>query len=152
MGRISVEHIAEAAERIDQVFRDTPQFVSEPLSALLGATVMLKVETLNPIRSFKGRGTDYLLHRIDVPAPGLVCASAGNFGQGIAYAGRRRGHRVTVFAAVNAIPLKVKRMRELGAEVVLAGDDFDAAKELARRRASETGAMFVEDGAAAPIP
>ena len=146
-----MQNISEASQVIDPVFRDTPQFVSEPLSELFGATVVLKVETVNPIRSFKGRGTDYLLHRLEVPPAGLVCASAGNFGQGLAYAGRRRGHPVTVFASVNANPLKVDRMRGLGAEVLLAGDDFDAAKEHARRRASETGAKFVEDGRLAPI-
>jgi len=149
--RVSVENIAEAAEIIDPVFRDTPQFVSEPLSELFGATVVLKVETVNPIRSFKGRGTDYLLHRIEVPDAGLVCASAGNFGQGLAYAGRKHGHRVVVFAAENATPLKVERMRRLGAEVVLAGHDFDAAKDFARKRAEETGATFIEDGAEPPI-
>lgn len=144
--RLSVENIAEASEIIDPVFRDTPQFVSEPLSEALGATVVLKVETLNPIRSFKGRGTDYLLHRIEAPASGLVCASAGNFGQGLAYACRKRNVRVTVFAAENATPLKVERMRALGAEVVLRGDDFDAAKDHARAHAAAVNAMFIEDG------
>jgi threonine dehydratase len=148
---LSVEHISEASAVIDPVFRDTPQFVSEPLSELIGTTVVLKVETINPIRSFKGRGTDYLLHRIQPPPAGLVCASAGNFGQGLAYSGRRRGCPVTVFAAVNATPLKVERMRALGAEVILRGDDFDAAKEFARQRAAETGALFVEDGSLEPI-
>jgi len=151
VGRISLEAIAEASELIDPVFRDTPQFVSEPLSELLGATVVLKVETLNPIRSFKGRGTDYLLHRIEPPPAGLVCASAGNFGQGLAYACRKRGVRVTVFAAENATSLKVQRMRALGAEVVLRGKDFDAAKEHARAHAAATNAMFVEDGQVAAI-
>jgi threonine dehydratase len=151
MGRISVENIAEASQVIDPVFRDTPQFVSEALSERLGATVVLKVETVNPIRSFKGRGTDYLLHELDVPAPGLVCASAGNFGQGLAYAGRKRGHTVTVFAAVAANPLKVQRMRALGAEVVLEGDDFEAAKRSARRHADAKGALFIEDGVAPAI-
>jgi threonine dehydratase len=146
VGGISVESIAEAAEAIDPVFRDTPQYVSEPLSDVLGATIVLKVETLNPIRSFKGRGTDYLLHRIEAPAAGLVCASAGNFGQGLAFAGRKRGCPVTVFAAVNASPLKVERMRALGAEVVLDGEDFAAAKQAARERAAAGGALFIEDG------
>src|SRR6266702_3623916 len=63
----------------------------------------------------------------------------------------RPGHGVIVFAAVNASPIKVDRMRALGAEVVLEGDDFDAAKEAARAHAEKTGALFVEDGALAPI-
>ena len=148
---VSIERIAEAAETIDPVFLHSPQYECEPLSAHLGVAAVLKVECLNPIRSFKGRGTDYLMHRIEVPELGLVCASAGNFGQGMAYAARKRGHRVIVFAAVNASPIKVDRMRALGAEVVLEGEDFDAAKEAARAHAEKTGALFVEDGALAPI-
>ncbi len=148
---VSIERIADAAEAIDQVFLHSPQYECEPLSARLGIATVLKVECLNPIRSFKGRGTDYLMHRIEVPARGLVCASAGNFGQGMAYAARKRGHRVTVFAAVNASAIKVDRMRGLGAEVVLEGEDFDAAKEAARTHSEKVGALFVEDGALAPI-
>ncbi|HEV2216084.1 MAG TPA: pyridoxal-phosphate dependent enzyme [Candidatus Dormibacteraeota bacterium] len=148
---VSIERIAEAADVIDPVFLHSPQYECEPLSAGLGVATVLKVECLNPIRSFKGRGTDYLMHRIEAPTRGLVCASAGNFGQGMAYAARKRGHRVTVFAAVNASPIKVERMRGLGAEVVLEGADFDAAKEAARAYAAAIDALFVEDGALAPI-
>lgn len=149
--RIGVDRIPQAYRLIDPAFRDSPQYLSEPLSQALGLDVVLKVETINPIRSFKGRGTDYLLHRLGPHDRGYVCASAGNFGQGMAYAARKRRRAVTVFAAVNANPLKVARMRALGAEVVLAGDDFDAAKAHARLRAESTGAIFVEDGTLAPI-
>jgi threonine dehydratase len=150
-GRITAEGIARAFGFIDAAFVDSPQYLSEPISKRLGLDVVLKVETINPIRSFKGRGTDYLLHRLGAREEGYVCASAGNFGQGMAYAARKRHRPVTVFAAVNANPLKVERMRALGAEVVLEGEDFDAAKAHARRRAETTGAMFVEDGTLAPI-
>jgi threonine dehydratase len=148
---ISVDRIAEAAEAIDPVFRDTPQYVSEPLSSRLGMTVVLKVETVNPIRSFKGRGADYLLHRVGSQPTQFVCASAGNFGQGMAYAARKRGMRLTVFAAVTANLLKVDRMRALGADVILEGRDFDEAKEGALRHATETGAFYIEDGLLGPI-
>jgi threonine dehydratase len=111
------------------------------------------VETLNPIRSFKGRGADFLVQELlrRGRVPPLVCASAGNFGQGLAYACRKRGIPLTVHAARNANPLKVERMRALSAEVRLAGDDFDGAKELAYRSASETGALMVVDGEAPEI-
>jgi threonine dehydratase len=143
---ISIDRITEAAQAIDPVFRDSPQFVCEPLSKRLGVTTVLKVECVNPIRSFKGRGTDYLLHRLGSRPDGLICASAGNFGQGMAYAARKRGDPLTVFAAVAANPLKVDRMRALGADVVLEGADFDAAKAAAKARAERTGALYVEDG------
>jgi threonine dehydratase len=148
---ISIAGIQDAARVIDPVFRDTPQFVCEPLSDQLGVSTVLKVEIINPIRSFKGRGTDYLLHRLGPQPNGIVCASAGNFGQGMAYAARKRSVQMTVFAAVTANPLKVDRMRALGATVVLEGNDFDDAKNGAVQHASSTGAFYVEDGLLGPI-
>ena len=144
---LSLERIAEAARVIDPVFLHSAQFVSGALSDRLGLRLLCKVELLNPIRSFKGRGADYFLQRLGAEPRPLVCASAGNFGQGLAYAAARRGRPVTVFAAHTANPLKLERMRRLGAEVRLAGDDFDAAKLAARAYADQTGARFVEDGA-----
>ena len=143
---ISPDRIAEARNTIDPVFTSTPQFVSEPLTDLLGLRLLVKVECVNPIRSFKGRGADWFLHTLDQDGD-LVCASAGNFGQGLAYAARRRSRKLTVFAAETANPLKVARMRALGADVKLEGRDFDAAKDAAREHARSAGAIFVEDGA-----
>ena len=135
---MSIDRIREAASVIDPVFLKSPQFVSEPL----GANIVLKVETVNPIRSFKGRGTDYLLHRLGDQTRELVCASAGNFGQGMAYACRKRGIRLKVFASESANPLKIERMRALGAHVELVAGDFDDAKDAAR----QDGGLFIEDG------
>jgi threonine dehydratase len=95
------------------VFLNTPQFVCEPLGDRLGARLALKIETLNPIRSFKGRGTDWLVSRAQHGVR-LVCASAGNFGQAMAYSCRRRGLDLTVYASTGANELKVERMRALG--------------------------------------
>lgn len=144
--RIVAKDIDAAAGVIDPVFLDSPQFVSEPLSAQVGVEVLVKVETLNPIRSFKGRGADYLMHRHTASGTeAIVCASAGNFGQGMAFAGRTHGVPVVVFASPNANPLKIERMRALGADVRLEGEDFDSAKIAARAFAERSGARFVED-------
>lgn len=142
--RLSLDRIDAAGRAIDPVFLGTPQFVCEPLGEELGLAVALKIETINPIRSFKGRGADWLVRQADPDHP-LVCASAGNFGQAMAYACRKRGLPLTVYAAQAANPLKLARMRALGAAVVLHGADFDAAKREARRIAAERGARFVED-------
>jgi threonine dehydratase len=107
---------------------------------------LCKIETLNPIRSFKGRGADYLLHRLAATDETLVAASAGNFGQGLAYACRARGVKAILFAATSANSLKIERMRALGADVRLAGADFDAAKQAARDFARLPGYRFIEDG------
>jgi threonine dehydratase len=144
---LALDHIEQAAATIDPVFRQTPQFSDAALSELIGTELVVKVETLNPIRSFKGRGADYLMRELAGDAR-IVCASAGNFGQAMAYAGGRRGVPVLVFAATTANAAKVTRMRQLGAEVILAGADFDEAKDAARSYAGgRPGCLFVEDGA-----
>ena len=143
--RLSLDRIEQASRVIDPVFLHAPQFVCEPLSDELGTRLLLKIETLNPIRSFKGRGAVWCVSHLPAEAR-LVCASAGNFGQAMAYACRKRAIPLTVFAGVNANPLKIERMRALGAEVVLHGEDFDAAKLEAKRVAAAVGARMVEDG------
>ncbi len=144
MTRISLSRIRDAAAGIDPVFLRTPQYECEPLSSALGASLQVKVESLNPIRSFKGRGASWFV--AGAPDGHLVCATAGNFGQAMAHACRAAGRPLTVFAATAANPLKVARMRAMGADVRLGGANFDAAKDEARRWCEETGARFVEDG------
>lgn len=144
-GRISTERIEAAMRSIDPVFLNSPQVSFPALSAELGCDLQLKVETLNPIRSFKGRGASCFVASLERPRP-LVAASAGNFGQGLAFAARAAGLPITVFAATAANPLKVARMRDFGATVMLEGADFDSAKAAARAHAAATDALFVEDG------
>lgn len=144
--RLSLERIEHAARVIDPVFTGTPQFVSDTLSEQLGLRLIVKVETVNPIRSFKGRGADYFVHTLGRDRTPLVCASAGNFGQGLAYAASKAGLRLDVFAATHANPFKLTRMQQLGAQVHRAGRDLDEAKDAARAFATEQGAYFVEDG------
>ena len=143
-GRISIERIEQAISVIGPEFLNTPQFECEPLSAELEARVVVKIETINPIRSFKGRGSELYISKVPAGSD-VVCASAGNFGQAIAYSARRRAVRATVFAARNANPLKLDRMRSLGADIRLFGEDFDAARGEARRVAGEgTGRLVVD--------
>jgi threonine dehydratase len=142
--RITIQRIEAAARAIDPVFLHTPQWVCEPLGDEIGVRVALKAEILNPIRSFKGRGADWLVQNVPSGAA-LMCASAGNFGQAMAYACRARGVSLTVYAAETANPLKIARMRAMGANVLLSGEDFDAAKATGRAVASREGIRFIED-------
>lgn len=148
--RLRLENVLRAASLIDPVFLNSPQFNCEPLSAELGCALTLKLETANPIRSFKGRGAGYLVaaRLADGSLKGrrLVGASAGNWGQALAYACRAHGIPLTLFAATTANPLKVARMKALGAEMVLTGHDFDAAKEAGEAHARATGGLWVADG------
>ena len=100
-----------------------------------------------PVRSFKGRGTETVMSDVSQRAgsPAAVCASAGNLGQALAYSGARRGIPVTVVAARTANPLKIERIRALGASVRLEGIDIENARLSARRIAVDEGACLVED-------
>lgn len=144
---LSLANIEKAARLIDPVFLHSPQYEDGALSAALGRRVLVKVETANPIRSFKGRGSDFFARSLDSKQR-IVCASAGNFGQAMAYVGRSRHISVQVFVANDVNPAKAERMRSLGARVILCEGDFDVAKESARRAAAEhPDCVFVEDGA-----
>ena len=143
--RLSLARVAAAAAVIDPVFLDSPQFLAESLGRDLDSELLVKVETMNPIRSFKARGTELLTASL-AGRPRLVCATAGNFGQGMAWSARKRGLSITVFTATSANPLKVERMRAFGAEVRQVGRDFDEAHQAAKEFATANGARMVEDG------
>lgn len=140
--------IEEASRVIDPMFLASRQFQSEALSAELSCRLTLKDETDNPIRSFKGRGADYFLAKVVERGDErqLVCASTGNFGQAMAFACRKHGRPLVVFADQGANPVKFDRITEMGAEVRLDGADFDAAKVIAREFCERSGSWMVEDG------
>jgi threonine dehydratase len=146
--RLSLERIRNARLVISPAFKHTPQIEFESLSKHLSARVQLKIETLNPIRSFKGRGVETFFDSVITASKkrvAVVCASAGNLGQALAYCGANLGVDVTIFAAHTASPLKIQRMRDLGATVRLAGNDFDEAKTAAHKYADQSGASLIVD-------
>ncbi|GLQ87483.1 threonine ammonia-lyase [Dyella flagellata] len=146
-----ISKMIDARQRIDPAFLGSPVLTDAALDAAIGCSVLAKAELANPIGCFKGRGADLFCSTALQARESVVCASAGNFGQGLAYATNRRGHACTVFAASQANPVKVEAMRRLGANVRLVGADFDAAKAAARDHAEQTGQRWVEDGAEAAI-
>jgi threonine dehydratase len=125
---LSLTRIAAAVETIDPVFLNTPQFLDERLSAAVAREVVVKIETLNPIGSFKGRGTWVLGRQLD-PAQTWVCSTAGNFGQGLAYVARARHASVQAFVSAQVPEAKVARLRDLGAQVWTAEHPAAAARE-----------------------
>jgi len=141
--RLDLDRIRAATRVIDPIFLNTPLYPCEALSRRLGATVSIKLETANPVRSFKGRGTELVTSRLGRTA--AVCASAGNLGQALAWSGRRRGLDVTVVASNRAPVAKLDRIRALGAELELVDGDFELARERAVDVARTRGIRLVED-------
>jgi threonine dehydratase len=142
----TVEEIERAALELDPEFANSPLLLGTALDDDTGARVALKVETLNPIRSFKGRGAVTWMREAGAGVPGVVCATAGNFGQGLAYAARGAGIPCHVFVARTANADKVAAMRRLDAQVEVGGEHYEDAMEAAARLADDSGLRLVQDG------
>ncbi|MGW4173539.1 threonine ammonia-lyase [Streptomyces chartreusis] len=144
--RLSTARIRAARRVIDPVFLDTPLHRCEALEPALGCTVSIKLETANPIRSFKGRGTELVASRLaEQGLRAVVCASAGNLGQALAWSGRGRGLDVAVVASRFATAAKLDRIRALGAKLELVDGDHEMARERAAAIARDDGIRLVED-------
>jgi threonine dehydratase len=128
------------------MFLDTPLYRCEALQPDLGCAVSIKLETANPVRSFKARGTEVVASLLaENGSQAVVCASAGNLGQALAWSGRSRGLDVTVVASRFAPAAKLDRIRALDARVELVDGDFEVARERAATIARHDGIRLVED-------
>jgi threonine dehydratase len=146
--RLDIARIRAARREIDPVFLDTPLFRCEALEPGLGCAVSIKLETANPVRSFKARGTEVVASLLaGHGSRAVVCASAGNLGQALAWSGRGRGLEVTVVASRFAPTAKLDRIRALEARLELVDGDFDMARERAAAIARYDGIRLVEDSA-----
>ncbi|MES9510359.1 pyridoxal-phosphate dependent enzyme [Streptomyces sp. NPDC000609] len=144
--RLDTTRIRAARRVIDPVFLDTPLYRCEALEPVLGCTVSVKLETANPVRSFKARGTEVVASRLaDKASRAAVCASAGNLGQALAWSGRGRGLDITVVASRFATRTKLDRIRALGAGLELVDGDHETARERAAAIARYDGIRLVED-------
>ena len=137
--------IIKAQMRLKGIVKHTPLEHTKSFSAMSGANVYMKLENMQSTGSFKVRGAYNKLSSLSKEelGKGVVCASAGNHAQGVAFAARIVGVKAKVFMPVFTPPLKVIATRSYGAEVVLEGDTFDDAYAAAMRYQSESGAHFV---------
>jgi threonine dehydratase len=140
--------VLAARQRIRPYLPRTPLRRYPALDRLTGAETWVKHENLQPTGAFKVRGGVNLVSQLDAATRqrGLVTASTGNHGQSIAYAARLFQATAIICAPVNANPVKVEGMEDLGAEVVLTGADFDEAREHCERLAAEHGYRYVHSG------
>jgi threonine dehydratase len=144
--RLDTDRIREVRGLIDPVFLDTALYRCEALGLELGCSLSIKLETANPVRSFKGRGTEVVASLLAQQGRrSVVCASAGNLGQALAWSGRNRGLDVTVVATRVAPAAKLDRIRGLGARLVQVDGDFELARERAAAIARDDGIRLLED-------
>lgn len=136
---IRFEDVRSARDRIREWLEPTPLATYRDLDRETGARVLVKHEERNPTRSFKVRNGLSVLTAWG-PGPGpVVAATRGNHGLGVAWAGRRLGVPVTICVPRGNSPAKNAAIRELGAELVEEGKDYDEAVAVMRRLVRERG-------------
>ncbi|MEZ0540633.1 threonine ammonia-lyase [Fibrella arboris] len=143
-----LDNIYLAAERLRGVASHTPLQENLNLSERYGATIFLKREDLQVVRSYKIRGAYNKMASLsaDELAKGVVCASAGNHAQGLAYACRKMGVKGTIFMPTTTPNQKVKQVKLFGKEfvnVVLIGDTYDDAFHAATEYVQTHDSTFV---------
>jgi threonine dehydratase len=138
-----LERILKA--KVYDVAVETPLEPAPRLSRRLDNRVLFKREDLQPVFSFKIRGAYNKIAQLSatVAQRGVICASAGNHAQGVALGARTRGIRAVVVMPITTPEIKVQAVGDLGAEIVLHGDDYDAANEHAVGIARERNLVFV---------
>jgi threonine dehydratase len=145
---LSARDVDAAADRLRKVISPSPLQRNPRLSEQLGVSVWLKREDLLPVRSYKLRGAYNLISQLDedARAAGVVCASAGNHGQGVAYACARLGVHARVYLPRTTPRQKRDRVAKLGGDVVdvrVVGDAYDDAASAAVRDTAASGATLV---------
>ncbi len=140
---ISREQIAEAAERIAGRARRTSVIDLEPGAFGLDCALSLKLEQHQLSGSFKWRGTMNAMLSAEIPEAGVVAASGGNFAAAVSLAAEQLGVPAAIFVPESSPTAKLDRVRDGGAELVVGGAFYDDALAASRRRAEESGALFL---------
>ena len=144
----TVEAIEKASGVLEEILTPTPFQKNPNLSDIYDAEVYLKREDLQMVRSYKIRGAYNKIRSIDPDSMknGIVCASAGNHAQGVAFSCSKLKIMGSIFMPVTTPKQKIEQVRMFGKEfieIVLTGDTFDAANSAAITYAEENGKTFI---------
>ncbi len=143
-----VEAVKEAAERISKVVVKTPLMQSFTYSNKFAANVMLKREDLQQVRSYKIRGAYNKISSLPQEQlnKGVICASAGNHAQGVAFACNKLQAKGVIYMPITTPRQKVEQTKMFGGEwveVVLKGDTFDDSFKSSMKHADKFGLVFI---------
>ena len=135
----TTEAIDHAATVLSEILDPTPFMMNNNLSDIYDAEVYLKREDLQIVRSYKIRGAYNMIRSLseDSLKNGIVCASAGNHAQGVAFSCSKLKIMGSIFMPVTTPKQKIEQVRMFGKEfieIILTGDTFDAANAAARRQ------------------
>jgi threonine dehydratase len=137
---VTRDQIVAAAGRIESHIRRTPLIELGDVHGA-GYDLILKLETLQRTGSFKVRGAFSLMTAAEIPEPGVVAASGGNFGLAVACAARDLGYRATIFVPETSPQEKVGRIAAYGADVRSVPGFYPEAMDAAIAWAADTGAF-----------
>ena len=142
---ITAEAVEQAAADLASYLTPTPLQYSRAFTAKAGCHVHLKIEAIQPVRAFKVRGALNKIIRMhpEERSAGVITASAGNHGQGVAYGASVFRIPATVYVPESANPLKVEAIKRMGGRVVAAGRSYQDAYLEAVRAQAESQATFV---------
>lgn len=148
MKRIPIEDIIHANRMLHAVTEDTPLQRNDLLSSQYGCNVFLKREDLQVVRSFKIRGAYHFMKSVpeEQLQKGVVCASAGNHAQGVAYSCQLLKIKGKIFMPATTPGQKVSQVKLFGGsyvEVVLVGDTFDDSFKQAEEYCAKEGKVFI---------
>jgi len=144
----TVEAIEKASSVLEEILEPTPFQKNQNLSSLYEANIFLKREDLQMVRSYKIRGAYNKIRSIDPDSMqnGIVCASAGNHAQGVAFSCSKLKIMGSIFMPVTTPKQKIEQVRMFGREyieIILTGDTFDAANSAAIKFANENDKTFI---------
>lgn len=145
MIELNYDQILEASYRLNKRVLRTELVASPHFSEKLGVPVLLKCENLQKTGAFKLRGALNFMtarDRTDL-AKGVTAASAGNHAQGVAFGADLLGIGARIFMPENTPPQKVQATKDLGAEVVLTGANYDESCEAAQEDSRKNGTVFI---------
>jgi threonine dehydratase len=143
--RLNLQTIKEAMRRISPIVHQSPLQGCRTLSEMTDRNIYLKLENIQKTGSFKIRGAANKIYGLSEAeaACGVICASAGNHAQGVAWAANARGVCATVVMPTRAPVAKVRATEAYGAKVILHGDTYDDAYQYARQLQHDQGLTFI---------
>ncbi|HFI0402942.1 TPA: threonine ammonia-lyase IlvA [Streptococcus suis] len=146
---ITAKNVEQAYEVLKRVVVRTPLDYSRYLSEKYGATIYIKRENEQRVRSFKIRGAYYAISQLsdEEKSLGVVCASAGNHAQGVAYTCQEMQIPATIFMPITTPQQKIGQVKFFGGDFVdirLVGDTFDESAQAAQEYTKETGKTFID--------
>jgi threonine dehydratase len=146
--RPTLRDVLRARTVINRYLTPTPLIRYPAIDQLVGAEVWVKHENVQPVGAFKVRGGIYLMSQLaaEERRRGVIAASTGNHGQSVAYAAKLFGVPAIIGMPERANPVKVEAMRNLGAEVIFHGPDYDAARVYVEDLAAERGYRYIHSG------